>query len=179
MKGGMTRMRMTRMNKILCIDNMIRQDHKLYHPANKGTSLFIAQNKLETFWIDFETGLDKFNNLLHQLYEIVIFQIANMTEKEKEKEASRFFFFLLNKNIRRDIESYLNPLLTYWKSIGYLKFKKCVYNDMNQSIVRYIIDYKDTDGNIIISKKYSSIKQVSNDIGSGKSSSVYYIVKKL
>ena len=50
---------------------------------------------------------------------------------------------------------------------------------MNQSIVRYIIDYKDNDGNIIISKKYSSIKQVSNDIGSGKSSSVYYIVKKL
>ena len=65
------------------------------------------------------------------------------------------------------------------QSIGYLKFKKNVYNKMNQSIVRYVIDYKDVDGNIVISKKYSSIKQVSCDIGSGKSSSVYYIVKKL
>ena len=174
-----TRMRMTRMNKILCIDNMIRQSNKLYFPHNKGTALFIEQNKIDTFWIDFEHGLYKFNNLLHKLYEIVIFQIANMTEKQKEKEASRFFFYLLGENIRTDIGTYLNPLLTYWKSIGYLKFKKCVYNGMNQSIVRYIIDYKDNEGNIIISKKYSSIKQVSNDIGSGKSSSVYYIVKKL
>ena len=158
---------------------MIKQNHNLYYPENKGTALFIEQNKLETFWIDFERGLGKFNDLLYQLYEIVIFQIANMTEKEKELEASRFFFYLLGEHTRRDVGPYLNPLLTYWKSIGYLKFKKCVYNRMNQSIVRYIIDYKDIDGNIIITKKYSSIKQVSNDIGSGKSSSVYYIVKKL
>ena len=158
---------------------MIRQSNKLYFPSNKGIALFIEQNKIDTFWIDFEHGLFKYNNLLNRLYEIVIFQIANMTEMEKEAEAERFFFFLLRENIRMDIGLYLDPLLAYWKSIGYLKFKKCVYNNMNQSIVRYIIDYKDIDGNIIISKKYSSIKQVSNDIGSGKSSSVYYIIKKL
>ena len=90
-------MRMTSMNKILCIDNMIKQNHNLYYPENKGTALFIEQNKLETFWIDFERGLGKFNDLLYQLYEIVIFQIANMTEKDKEKEASRFFFYLLGE----------------------------------------------------------------------------------
>ena len=158
---------------------MIRQSNKLYYPDNKGIKLFVEQNKINTFWVDFETGSCKFNNLLHRLYEIVIFQIANMTEEEQEREASRFFFFLLDDKIREDIGNYLNPLLEYWKSIGYLKLKKNVYNKMNQSIVRYVIDYKDVDGNIVISKKYSSIKQVSCDIGSGKSSSVYYIVKKL
>tara|TARA_R110002153_G_scaffold92372_3_gene224435 strand:- start:416 stop:925 length:510 start_codon:yes stop_codon:yes gene_type:complete len=169
---------MTPSNKILSII-MIRQSNKLYYPDNKGIKLFVEQNKINTFWVDFETESCKFNNLLHRLYEIVIFQIANMTEEEQEREASRFFFFLLDDNVREDIGNYLNPLLEYWKSIGYLKFKKNVYNKMNQSIVRYVIDYKDVDGNIVISKKYSSIKQVSCDIGSGKSSSVYYIVKKL
>jgi hypothetical protein len=158
---------------------MIRQSNKVYYPENKGTTLFIEQNNIESFWIDFENDLFKYNELLNKLYRIVIFQIANMTEREKEKEAERFFYYLLEENIRTDIGAYLNPLLNYWKSIGYLKFKKCVYNKMNQSIVRYVIDYKDTHGNVLISKKYSSIKQVSNDIGSGKSSSVYYIVKKI
>ena len=86
-------MRMTPSNKILSII-MIRQSNKLYYPDNKGIKLFVEQNKINTFWVDFETGSCKFNNLLHRLYEIVIFQIANMTEEEQEREASRFFFFL-------------------------------------------------------------------------------------
>jgi hypothetical protein len=158
---------------------MIRQSNKVYYPENKGTGLFVKQNNIESFWIDFEYGLHKFNDLLDKLLAIVKFQIANMTEAHQEKEASLFFYYLLGENIRTDIGAYLNPLLDYWKSIGYLKFKKIVYNKMNQSIVRYTIDYKNSDGDVIISKKYSSIKQVSNDIGSGKSSSVYYIVKKI
>ena len=158
---------------------MIRQSNRIYYPISKGVSLFVNQNNLESFWLDFENGISKYNMLLDKLYKIVIFQIANMTEKQKEAEASRFFFYLLSENIRTDIKIYLTQLLDYWKSIGFLKFKKVVYNKMNQSIVRYVIDYKDIEGNVIISKKYSSIKQVSNDIGQGKSSSVYYLVKKI
>jgi len=158
---------------------MIRQSNKIYYPVNKGTTLFIKQNNIESFWVDFEHDLFKYKELLNKLYRIVIVEIANMTENKKQQEAERFFYYLLNENIRTDIGTYLNPLLDYWKSIGYLKFKKCIYNKMNQSIVRYVIDYKDPHGNVLKSKKYSSIKQVSNDIGSGKSSSVYYIVKKI
>lgn len=158
---------------------MIQEDKQIYYPKNNGTDLFIKQNNLESFWVDFENGLHKFNNLLDKLLIIVKFQIANMTEVQQEQEACLFFFYLLRTNIRTDIQRYLIPLLDYWKSIGYLKFKKVVYNTMNQSIIRYIIDYKNSNGDIIISKKYSSIKQVSNDIGNGKSSSIYYILKKI
>ena len=156
-----------------------RQSNKIYYPPNNGTELFIRLNKLESFWVDFYHGTSRFDALLYKLYRLVIFQIANMTEANQQKEAQIFFYYLLKEDLRKDIGAYLNPLLKYFKSIGYLKFKKCIYNDMNQSIVRYVIDYKDENGDLIISKKYSSIKQVSNDIGSGKSSSIYYIVKKL
>ena len=158
---------------------MIRQNKSIYFPKNKGITLFVKQNNIESFWLDLDAGTGPFNDRLFKLYKVVIFQIANMTEAKKEVEAEAFFFFLLRDDIRLDIGAYLNPLLNYFKSIGYLKFKKCVYNGMVQSIVRYIIDYKDKNGDIIISKKYSSIKQVSNDVGSGKVSSVYYIIKKL
>ena len=82
---------------------MIRQSNKVYYPENKGTTLFIEQNNIESFWIDFENDLFKYNELLNKLYRIVIFQIANMTEREKEKEAERFFYYLLEALIQAGI----------------------------------------------------------------------------
>ena len=76
-----------------------------------------------------------------------------------------------------DIKEYLQPLLDYFHLIGYLKFKKNIYNDNKQKIIRYRVEFKNKDGKLLIIKRYSSLAQLSDDIGKKMTSLHYQLFK--
>lgn len=149
-----------------------------YYPKNKGLDLFIKLNKLDKYSL-FNNDEYILKDKLKQFGVLVIQVLGQKNDDELEEEATDFFHYLLLPTIRRDIDVYLQSILKYFKSIGYLRFKKNTYNDMKQSIKRYRICYYSKKKDIIIQKDYSSLKQVSNDIGSGKTTSIYYKLKNL
>lgn len=157
---------------------MLKSDGRFYYPQNKGLSMYVKLNKLDRFSL-FNNDENLFISRLKVFSSLVINVLGMKSENEMEDEATKFFHYLLLPNIRRDIDVYLTAVLKYFKSVGYLRFKKNTYNDMKQTIKRYRICYYTKDSKVIIQKDYSSLKQVSNDIGSGKTTSIYYKLKNL
>ena len=148
----------------------------LYRPDIKGLDLFIAQNRLDKIVIDFSAHGSGGAELLGQLFVLVRNSLARMTETEKEQESERYFIYLIS-NPRRDVKEYLIPLLGYFHVLGYLKFKKSVYNDHKQNIVRYRVVFKNKDGKTLITKRYSSLAQLSDDVGEKMTSLHYQLFK--
>jgi len=102
--------------------------------------------------------------------------IARLPVSGQELESERFFIYLL-KDPRQDLEHYLNPLLKYFHMLGFLKFKKHIYNNNKQSVVRYQVTFKNKAGAVIAHKKYSSLQQLSDDTGKKMSSLHYQLFK--
>lgn len=157
---------------------MLKCNGDFYYPQNKGLSMYIKLNKLNTFSL-FNNDENLFISRLKIFSQLVIEVLGQKSDDEMEDEATNFFHFLLLPNIRKDIDLYLTYVLNYFKSVGYLRFKKNTYNDMKQTIKRYRICYFSKDSKLIMVKDYSSLKQVSNDIGNGKTTSIYYKLKNL
>lgn len=157
---------------------MLKCYGKFYYPENRGLDMYIRLNKLDTFSL-FNNDENLFIDRLKIFSRLVIEVLGQKSEGEMEKQATNFFHYLLLPTIRRDIDVYLQSILAYFKSVGYLRFKKNTYNDMKQTIKRYRICYFSKDNDVIIQKDYSSLKQVSNDIGSGKTTSIYYKLKNI
>ena len=157
---------------------MLKCNGEFYYPQNKGLSMYIKLNKLNTFSL-FNNDENLFISRLKIFSQLVIEVLGQKSDDEMEDEATNFFHFLLLPNIRRDINLYLTSVLNYFKSVGYLRFKKNTYNDMKQTIKRYRICYFSKDSKLLMVKDYSSLKQVSNDIGNGKTTSIYYKLKNL
>ena len=102
------------------------------HLHIKGLDLFITQNRLGKIAIDFSGQGGGVAEWLGQLFVLVRNSLARMTEADKEMESERYFIYLMS-NPRRDVKEYLMPLLGYFHVLGYLKFKKSVYNDHKQT----------------------------------------------
>ena len=148
----------------------------LYRPDIKGLDLFITQNHLDKIVIDFSGQGSGVADLLKQLFALVRSSLARMPEAEKEAESERFFIYLIS-NPRRDVKEYLKPLLDYFHVLGYLKFKKSVYNCNKQSIARYRVVFKNKDGKTLVTKHYSSLAQLSDDVGKKMTSLHYQLFK--
>ena len=132
---------------------------------------------MDKFFIDFEGDITpRFIKSQLTLFKIASTYIGSLSELEQEHESEAFFVYLLDAP-RRDLSIYLTRLLDYFHLIGLLKFKKQVYNDSKQSIVRHMVVFKTVDGRVICKKKYSSINQLSQDCGCKTSSIHYNIVK--
>ena len=110
-----------------------------YYPDNKGLHLFVEQHKLDQFYLDMD-GCGKVF-VMKKFTQLVIEAIAHMDARQQEAEAENFFVYLL-QNPRRDMAEYLEPLLEYFHTIGLLKFKKHVYNNNKQKVVRYKVVFK-------------------------------------
>ena len=147
---------------------------EFYYPDNTGLHLFVEQNKLNEFYVDMD-GLGK--SAVHRKFaQLVIEALARMSGKQQEEESEKFFVYLL-QNPRRDMADYLEPLLQYFHKIGLLKFKKHVYNDNKQKVVRYKVVFKNTAGKFITEKYYSSLGQLGDDIGKKMTSLHYQLFK--
>ncbi len=146
-------------------------------PNNKGLDLFIQENRLDKILVDFNYNERLFNETLHKLYELSAQAISKLTEDEKEMCSQSFFVYLIS-DPRRDIGAYLRPLLSYFHMLGYLKFKKNIYNDNKQQVVRYRVAFRNKSNEIIKVKQYSSLAQLSDDIGK-KMTSLHYQLYKL
>lgn len=146
-----------------------------YYPDNKGLHLFVEQHKLNEFYVDMD-GCGKVY-VMRKFTQLVIEAIACMDARQQEAESEKFFVYLL-QNPRRDMAEYLEPLLEYFHQIGLLKFKKHVYNDNKQKVVRYKVVFKNKSGKCITEKYYSSLGQLSDDIGK-KMTSLHYQLFKL
>ena len=145
-----------------------------YYPDNKGLHLFVDHHNLSEFYVDMDgAGRDAVHRKFAQL---VIEALARMSGKQQEEESEKFFVYLL-QNPRRDMADYLEPLLQYFHKIGLLKFKKHVYNDNKQKVVRYKVVFKNTAGKFITEKYYSSLSQLSDDIGKKMTSLHYQLFK--
>jgi len=146
-------------------------------PNNKGLQLYLEQHRLDKIIIDFNFNQFEFNRTLRKLYEMTATAIAKMSDLEQE-ECSQSFFVYLISDPRRDIGAYLRPLLSYFHMLGYLKFKKNIYNDNKQQVVRYRVVFRNKRNEIIKVKQYSSLAQLSDDIGK-KMTSLHYQLYKL
>ena len=155
-------------------DNVVFHKLDLYYPDNRGLQLYAEQNGLLAFRVDFFG--DDGRHAKQTFARLVADVIAKMTPEQQAKESEQFFIYLL-QNPRRDMEAYLTPLLDYFHMIGLLKFKKHVYNDNKQSIVRYRVIFKNKQGEFICEKKYSSLSQLSDDIGKKMTSLHYQLFK--
>ncbi len=148
----------------------------IYHPESKGIKLFIEQKKLNKLIVDFNGNNQIRDENLHQLFELVSHVIGGMSDVDQAKESEAFFVFLIS-DPRRDIGAYLRPLLEYFHNLGYLKFKKHIYNDNKQKVVRYKVEFKNTEGTVLKVKLYSSLAQLSDDIGKKMTSLHYQLFK--
>lgn len=146
-------------------------------PHNKGLELYVEQHKLDKILVDFNFNEVEFNRTLHKLYEMSATAISKLTDAEKENCSQSFFVYLIS-DPRRDIGAYLRPLLSYFHMLGYLKFKKNIYNDNKQQVVRYRVAFRNKRNEIIKVKQYSSLAQLSDDIGK-KMTSLHYQLYKL
>ena len=146
----------------------------LYYPDNRSLQLFAEQNNLLKFYVDIDG--DDNARAKATFARLVADVIAKMTPAEQEKESEKFFVYLLG-NPRRDMAPYLKPLLEYFHLIGLLKFKKRVYNDNKQKIVRYRVEFKNKQGEFICQKQYSRLSQLSDDIGKKMTSLHYQLFK--
>lgn len=144
----------------------------IYYPKSPGLDLYIEQHSLNKIVVDFEKNYKKFDEILYTFYCLVKNVIARMSEKEQEAESEKFFVYLIS-DPRRDIRAYLDPLLSYFHDLGFLRFKKHIYNDNKQKVVRYKVVFKNKQGKIIKVKKYTSLGQLSDDIGK-KMTSLHY-----
>ena len=146
----------------------------IYYPKQRSLELYVEHNKLNHFHVDMDgDGNVKAKAMFAQL---VMDVIARMTPEAQEKESEDFFVYLL-QNPRRDMGAYLVPLLEYFHKLGLLKFKKNVYNDNKQKIVRYKVIFKNTSGEVVTEKYYSSLSQLSDDIGKKMTSLHYQLFK--
>lgn len=148
----------------------------IYHPKNEGLDLFIEQQGLNKIVVCFDDGCDLITDKFIKLSKMVINVIALMNNDKRALESERFFLYLIS-NPRKDIKYYLQPILDYFHMIGYLKFKKNIYNDNKQKIIRYRVEFKNTDGKLLIIKRYSSLAQLSDDIGKKMTSLHYQLFK--
>jgi hypothetical protein len=148
----------------------------IYHPKNEGLDLFIKQQGLNKIVVCFDDGCDLITDKFIKLSKMVINVIALMNNDKRALESERFFLHLIS-NPRKDIKYYLQPILDYFHMIGYLKFKKNIYNDNKQKIIRYRVEFKNTDGKLLIIKRYSSLAQLSDDIGKKMTSLHYQLFK--
>ena len=150
---------------------------EIYHPPSKALELYIEHHLLDQFVIDFNACPTVRQQVLSKLADMVCDTIARLTISSQEFESERFFIYLL-KDPRPDLEHYLSPILAYFHMIGFLKFKKHIYNNNKQSVVRYRVTFKNKEGVVIAYKKYSSLQQLSDDTGK-KMSSLHYQLFKL
>lgn len=148
----------------------------LYYPVNKGLDLFVEINGLNQIVVNFDCVSSSLDAVLYKLFTLVRPVLAAMSEEGKARESERFFTYLLC-NPRRDARAYLEPLLNYFHILGYLKFKKRIYNNHKQNIVRYKVEYKNTSGETLFVKKYSSLSHLSDDIGKKMTSLHYQLFK--
>ena len=148
----------------------------LYYPKNEGIKLYIKQENLDKIVVCFNNENDKINDKLSKLSKLSINAIALMTDDERMLESERFFLYLIS-NPRKDIKYHLQPILDYFHMIGYLKFKKNIYNDNKQKIIRYRVEFKNKQGKLLITKRYSSLAQLSDDLGKKMTSLHYQLFK--
>jgi hypothetical protein len=99
-----------------------------------------------------------------------------MGVEEQQAESEKFFVYLIS-DPRRDIGAYLKPLLDYFHMLGFLKFKKHIYNNNKQAVVRYRVEFKNKQGKLIKVKRYGSLAQLSDDIGKKMTSLHYQLFK--
>ena len=148
----------------------------LYHPENEGIELYIKQQGLNKIVVCFDHEFDNVNTKFIKLSAMVINAIALMNDDKRALESERYFLYLISKP-RKDIKNYLQPVLDYFHLIGYLKFKKNIYNDNKQKIIRYRVEFKNKEGKLLIIKQYSSLAQLSDDIGKKMTSLHYQLFK--
>ena len=148
----------------------------IYYPENEGIELFIKQEGLNKIVVSFNNDINTVKDKLICLSVMVINAIALMNDERRALESERFFLYLISYP-RKDIKDYLQPVLDYFHLIGYLKFKKNIYNDNKQKIIRYRVEFKNTDGKLLIIKRYSSLAQLSDDIGKKMTSLHYQLFK--
>ena len=145
---------------------------QIYYPKNnEGLDLYVKQEKLNQIAVCFNGDVNVAHKL-KKLCRMVTNAIALMSERKREHESERFFLYLISCP-RRDIKDYLQPLLEYFHMIGHLKFKKNIYNENKQGVVRYKVEFKNKDGGLIVTKRYSSLSQLSDDTG-GEMTSLHY-----
>jgi len=160
----------------MSFNSIIFYTGKIYYPQNnEGIDLFVKQEKLNKITVCFHNEIDVVHKL-KELYHMVTNAIALMNEEEREAESERFFLYLISYP-RYDVKDYLQPLLKYFHMIGYLKFKKNIYNANKQSIVRYKVEFKNKEGKLMITKGYSSLSQLSDDTGKKMTSLHYQLFK--
>lgn len=154
--------------------NIVFHTTDLYYPQNPSLRIFAEQNKLLVFYLDIEGN----NNATAKAMfaDLVADVLAKMTPEQQEVESENFFCYLL-QNPRRDMGPYLRPLLKHFHRLGLLKFKKNVYNDHKQKIVRYRVEFKNKNGDFICEKKYSSLNQLSDDVGKKLTTLHYQLFK--
>ena len=155
-------------------DNVVFHSVDLYYPRNHGLHLYAEQNRLLSFRLDIDG--DDGRAAKARFARLVADVLAKMTPLEQEQESEKFLCYLL-QNPRRDMEAYLKPLLDSFHRLGLLKFKKNVYNDHKQKVVRYRVEFKNKAGKFICEKKYSSLSQLSDDIGKKMTSLHYQLFK--
>ena len=148
----------------------------IYYPENEGIELFIKQEGLNKIVVCFDNSTDTKFEKLTCLSKMVINAIALMTDDKRALESERFFLYLISYP-RKDIKDYLQPVLDYFHLIGYLKFKKNIYNDNKQKVIRYRVEFKNKEGKLLIIKRYSSLAQLSDDIGKKMTSLHYQLFK--
>ena len=148
----------------------------IYYPENEGIELFIKQEGLNKIVVSFNNDINTVKDKLICLSVMVINAIALMNDERRALESERFFLYLISYP-RKDIKDYLQPVLDYFHLIGYLKFKKNIYNDNKQQVIRYRVEFKNTDGKLLIIKRYSSLAQLSDDIGKKMTSLHYQLFK--
>ena len=148
----------------------------IYYPENEGIELFIKQEGLNKIVVSFNNDIDIITDKLIRLSKMVINAIGLMTDDKRALESERFFLYLISYP-RKDIKEYLQPVLDYFHLIGYLKFKKNIYNDNKQQVIRYRVEFKNTEGKLLIIKRYSSLSQLSDDIGKKMTSLHYQLFK--
>jgi len=122
--------------------------------------------------MDFNGSSRHREEVLTKLADMVCDCVAKLPVAAQEMESERFFAYLL-QDPRPDLEHYLSPVLKYFHMLGFLKFKKHVYNNNKQSVVRYRVTFKNKAGDVIANKQYSSLQQLSDDTGK-KMSSLHY-----
>ena len=148
----------------------------IYYPPSKALELYIEHHMLHKFVVDFYECSYQRQHVLQKLADMVCDTVARLPVDAQEIESQRFFIYLL-QDPRPDLEHYLKPLLKYFHMLGFLKFKKHIYNNNKQSIVRYQVTFKNKEGEVIAHKKYSSLQQLSDDTGKKMSSLHYQLFK--
>lgn len=148
----------------------------IYYPDNAGIALYVKQERLDTIIVFFNNETESYNTKLLKLSAMTINAIALMSDDDRALESERFFLYLISYP-RKDIKYYLQPVLDYFHLIGYLKFKKNIYNDNKQNIIRYRVEFKNREGRLLITKRYSSLASVSDDLGKKMTSLHYQLFK--